>query len=309
MENYDVVVLGSINLDVIVNVDQYPQYGDTVFANAITMTPGGKGANQVITVAKQGKKVLCLGSVGNDMAGKQMLENLQSYHIDTNHIEISQEKGTGIFVAEIDEHGENTMAGTLGANLTIGADYIQKNLENVEAKVLLLQMETSRESILEAMKIAKEKGMFVILDPAPADGYFEEALQYADVITPNQQETEKISGIVVKDQESALKAAQAIEKLGVKNSIIKMGSKGNLVYQSGTSHFVPSLKVKAVNTVGAGDTFAGALASHYVETDDLIKSVEYGNIVAGMKVSRSGGQESIPTYEEVLNYIKSSKKE
>lgn len=303
MEKYDVVVLGSINLDVIVNLDKYPQYGETVFANTINMEPGGKGSNQAVTVAKQGKKLLFLGSVGNDSSGRQMLQNLEEYNIDTKHIYISDTKGTGTFVAEIDKYGENTMAGTLGANSSLTKEYIYDALKDVEAEVLLLQMETSHESILAAMKVAKEKGMFVILDPAPADGYFKEALQYADVITPNQQETENLTGIQVINQETALKAAKAIEELGVKNSIIKMGANGNLVYQNGKVDYIPALKVKAINSVGAGDTFAGALASSYVENKDLVQAVKYGNVAAGIKVSRAGGQESIPTSEEVLSYI------
>lgn len=157
------------------------------------------------------------------------------------------------------------------------------------------------------MKTAKEKGMFVILDPAPADGFFMEALKYADLVTPNQQETERLTGIKVIDQNTALKAAKAIEDLGVKNSIIKMGSNGNLVYQSGKVDFVPSLKVKAVNTVGAGDTFAGALASAYIEMQDLVELVKYSNVAAGIKVSREGGQDEIPTYNEVALYLESLK--
>lgn len=304
MEKFDVVVLGSINLDIMVTVDKYPQYGETVFANTIQMIPGGKGANQAVAVAKQNKKLLFLGAVGNDGAGKQMLDNLQENGIDTHYISVDKEHGTGTFIPIVDNYGENTMMGTLGANSSLSAEYINDALEQVEAKVLLLQMETSRESILAAMQKAKEKGMYVILDPAPADGFFKEALQYADVITPNQQETEVITGIPVTDQDSALKAAKALEALGVKNSIVKMGSGGNLIYQEGKVDFVPSLKVKALNTVGAGDTFAGVLASAYVETGDLVEAAKYGNIAAGIKVSKEGGQQSIPTDEEVKAYYK-----
>lgn len=307
MEKYDVVVLGSINLDVIVDVDKYPKYGDTVFSNSVKMLPGGKGSNQAVAVAKQGKKLLFLGAVGNDSAGKQMLDNLKDKGVDTEHLQVTNESGTGTFVAFVDQHGENTMAGSLGANAKLDKEYIVNSLEDIEAKVLLLQMETSQESILAAMKTAKEKGMFVILDPAPADGFFMEALKYADLVTPNQQETERLTGIKVINQDTALEAAKAIEGLGVKNSIIKMGSNGNLVYQSGKVDFVPSLKVKAVNTIGAGDTFAGALASAYIETQDLVEAVKYGNVAAGIKVSREGGQDAIPTYNEVALYLESLK--
>ena len=232
-----------------------------------------------------------------------MLQNLQSYGVGTDKILLSEESGTGMYVIFVDGHGENTMAGSLGANLTIPLDYIQETMSKIEAKVLLLQMETSPEAIIKVMQLAKEKGMFVILDPAPAGAYFPEVLKYADVITPNQQETQMITGIHVDNQESALLAAKKIEELGVKNCIIKMGSKGNLVYQSGQTTYIPSIKVKALNTVGAGDTFAGALASQYVKTNDLVEAVKYANIAAGIKVSRNGGQEVIPTYQEVIDYM------
>lgn len=303
MNTYDVVVFGSINLDVVTHVKDYPHYGDSVLAKKIETIPGGKGANQAITVAKQGTQMLFISSVGKDSSGKQMLQNLQSYGVGTDKILLSEESGTGMYVIFVDEHGENTMAGSLGANLTIPLDYIQETMSKIEAKVLLLQMETSPEAIIKVMQLAKEKGMFVILDPAPAGAYFPEVLKYADVITPNQQETQMITGIHVDNQESALLAAKKIEELGVKNCIIKMGSKGNLVYQSGQTTYIPSIKVKALNTVGAGDTFAGALANQYVKTNDLVEAVKYANIAAGIKVSRNGGQEVIPTYQEVIDYM------
>lgn len=302
MEMFDVVVLGSINLDIMVTVDKYPQYGETVFANTIQMIPGGKGSNQAVAVAKQDKKLLFLGSVGNDNAGKQMLDNLRENGIDTSYILVDDKHGTGTFIPIVDNYGENTMLGTLGANASISAEYINHVFDQIDAKVLLLQMETSQESIITAMKRAKEKGMFIILDPAPADGFFKEVLEYADVITPNQQEIETITGIPVINQETALNAAKALDSMGVKSSIIKMGANGNLVYQQGEATFVPALKVKAVNTVGAGDTFAGVLASAYVETNDLVEAVKYGNIAAGIKVSRGGGQLSIPTDKEIKAY-------
>ncbi|MFR7590678.1 MAG: ribokinase [Longibaculum sp.] len=309
MNTYDVVVFGSINLDIVTHVKEYPSYGDSVLAQKIETIPGGKGANQAITVAKQGSQMLFISSVGKDSSGNQMIQNLESYGIQTDKILRSEKSSTRMYVIFVDENGENTMAGSLGANLTIPLDYIEETFSNIDAKVLLLQMETSPQAIIKTMQLAKEKGMFVILDPAPAGAYFPEVLKYADVITPNQQETEMITGIHVDSQESAIKAAKKIQELGVQNSIIKMGDKGNLVYQSGQITYVPALKVRALNTVGAGDTFAGALASEYVKTGDLVKAVEYANIAAGIKVSHNGGQEVIPTESQVRKYMEEMSKE
>ncbi|PZM50937.1 ribokinase, partial [Enterococcus faecium] len=152
---YDVVVLGSINMDVRVETNNYPEYSETVFANKIEMLPGGKGSNQAVSVAKQGKKLAFLGAVGQDSAGKQMLQNLENKGILTSYILQTNKAGTGTFVAIVDNSGENTMVGTMGANETLLKEDIREVFSDIEAKVLLLQMETSRESIIETMKIAK----------------------------------------------------------------------------------------------------------------------------------------------------------
>ncbi|WP_430507880.1 ribokinase [Rossellomorea marisflavi] len=299
---YDVITVGSINMDVIVESPQYPAYGDTVFANSIGMTPGGKGANQAVTAARLGKKTALIGAVGKDSAGTQLLKNLSSKGVDTSHILQVEEHGTGTFVAMIDETGENTMVGTKGANDHISEEDINSVFEQIDAKILLVQMETSQESIIASMKAAKSKGMYVILDPAPADGIFNEAFKYADLVVPNKQETERITGIQVHDQTSAHLAAEKIHELGVKDVIIKMAENGSLISQIGSITFVDAIAVKAVDTVGAGDCYAGALACAYLDTNDLVEAAKFASVAAGIKVSRSGGQDAIPTMEEVQAY-------
>ncbi|KRG15362.1 ribokinase [Virgibacillus soli] len=300
---YDIAVVGSINMDVIVDTPNYPEYGDTLFCDSIAMKPGGKGANQAVSVAKLGKKACLIGAVGNDSAGKQLIQNLNSKNVDTTHILQSEESGTGTFVAMIDSTGENTMVGTKGANDSLTSEDITKTFAQIDAKILLIQMETSRESIIAAMKAAKERNMYVVLDPAPADGIFDEAFKYADLITPNKQETKRITGIEVTDEASALEAAKKLNELGIKDVIVKMGEDGSLIYQNGQATIVDAIKVKAVDTVGAGDCFAGALASSYLDTNDLIESAKFASVAAGIKVSRHGGQEAIPTLKEVESYL------
>lgn len=297
--SFDVAVMGSINLDVKVLVEQYPNYAETSSAKSIEMLPGGKGSNQAVAIAKLGGNVAFVGAVGDDSAGKQMIDNLEKQNVDTTNIYRSTEEGTGTFVIMLDDKGENTMVGTLGANNTLKKEEVETVIESIDVPVLLLQMETSKESIDGALSKAKEKGMFIILDPAPANGYFEEALSYADCVTPNQQETEKITGIKVTNKEEALEAAKIISEKGAKSVIIKMGSNGNFIYKEGQTTFVEAHKVKAVDTVGAGDTFAGALALHYSKNENLVEAVKFANAAAAVKVSRLGGHEATPTIEEV----------
>ncbi|MEZ0118661.1 UNVERIFIED_ORG: ribokinase [Heyndrickxia coagulans] len=299
---FDVVVVGSINMDVVVNCETYPKYGNTEFCQSIKMLPGGKGANQAASAATLGKKVAMVGSVGNDSAGNQMLENLRSRGVDVTGVMKTDKAGTGTFIALVDRSGENTMVGTIGANEALTGQDIEKAFANLKAKILLIQMETSKESILAAMKLAKQRGMYVILDPAPAGGITPEAFRYADLVLPNSQETEAITGIKVTDKESALLAAQKIHELGIPNAIVKMGSKGSLVSQQGKITFVDSIQVQAVDTVGAGDCYAGAIADALIDTDDLVEAARFASVAAGIKVSRAGGQDAIPTLEEIKKY-------
>ncbi len=301
--SYDVIVLGSINLDVKTLVAKFPNYKDTASAKSIEMIPGGKGSNQAVAVSRLGGDIAFVGAVGQDSAGQQMIQNLESHGVETDFIKRSSSEGTGTFLVMLDEIGENTMIGTLGANDTLTKEDIDHAMDQLDAPVFLLQMETSKESITAALDKAKEKGMYIILDPAPANGYFEAALPYADCVTPNQQETEKITGIKVNNVDDAIEAAKIITGKGAKSVVIKMGANGNLVYQNGETEYIESHKVKSVDTVGAGDTFAGGLAVHYAKNKNLVEAVKFANKAAAIKVSRMGGQDAIPTVEELAQKI------
>lgn len=297
--HYDVIVLGSINLDVKALVTSYPRHGDTATARNITMLPGGKGSNQAVAAAKLGGKVAMLGAVGEDGAGKQMLDNLSDWGVDTQFVMRNGNEGTGTFIVQVDQTSENTMVGTLGANDTITAAEVDTALGQMEAPVLLMQLETSRESVLAALKAGRRKGMYVILDPAPADGFFPEALAYADCVTPNQQETERITGIHVTDKVEAVKAAKAIAGMGPKTVIVKLGADGSVVLHEGEIYEIDSVKVHALDSVCAGDVFAGALAVNYAQHGDFLKAVNFANKAAAIKVSRVGNHQVFPTLADM----------
>ncbi|WP_295727760.1 ribokinase [uncultured Bifidobacterium sp.] len=297
--HYDVIVLGSINLDVKALVASYPRHGDTATAKSITMLPGGKGSNQAVAAAKLGGKVAMLGAVGEDGAGRQMLDNLSDWSVDTQFVMRKGNEGTGTFIVQVDQTSENTMVGTLGANDTITAAEVDTALDQMEAPVLLMQLETSRESVLAALKAGRRKGMYIILDPAPADGFFPEALAYADCVTPNQQETERITGIHVTDKVEAVKAAKAIAGMGPKTVIAKLGAHGSVVLHEGEIYEIDSVKVHALDSVCAGDVFAGALAVNYAQHGDFLKAVNFANKAAAIKVSRVGNHQVFPTLADM----------
>ena len=303
----DIVVFGCINLDIIVKCDKFPINGTTAFCQNIAMMPGGKGNNQAVSAAHYGKKVRFIGCVGDDGPGKQLRQNLQKRHIDDTYLIIKPSVTTGSCVALLEPNGENTLLVNRGANFSFTQEDITQFSEAIEGKILLIQMETNKEPILAAMRIAKEKGLFVILDPAPVQGIAPECFAYADLIVPNSEETHHITGIMPTDEASALAAAKQIYAMGVKRIIIKMGAKGCLFYQNEQSVFIPALKVKAVDTVGAGDCFAGMLANYLIDKPgDLEGAIRFAQVVAGIKVSRFGGHDAIPSLAEVQAVINAS---
>lgn len=303
--NFDVIVMGSINMDMLVFVNNFPKFGENVVANGMEVLAGGKGSNQAVAVAKQDVKHAFLGAVGTDDFGNQMLEILDNKGVETKYIIRKENVPTGTAVGIVDQSGENTFMGILGANMAITEKDIQTSFAPLESKILLLQMETSKESVMTALKIAKEKGMYVILDPAPEGCFFEEALGYADLVTPNKQETEKITGIKIVNLEDAKKAARIIADTGVTNVIVKLGGEGSVLFESEKDAFtvIEAKKVTAINTVGAGDTFAGVLAAVLSkDKQDLVRAIKIATQASALKVSRPGGQDAIPTKEELSNY-------
>ena len=212
-----------------------------------------------------------IGAIGIDLYGETMIKSMKENRLNTSYIKRVRESSTGCAIITIDHTAENTMLVVKGANDDLTANDIQDAFAKINnSKVLLVQMEIPEEAVIESMIQARNKGMFVILDPAPADGITERALQYADLIVPNKQETKQLTGIEVSDLDSAHQAAEYFNRMGVKNSIIKMGDKGALVYESGKTEYIEAIRVTAVDTVGAGDSFAGALASALADGTDLV---------------------------------------
>ncbi|WP_026772201.1 ribokinase [Sediminibacillus sp. JSM 1682029] len=300
-----ITVVGSINIDIVAQTDRYPSRGETIFGKKIDYLSGGKGANQATSVAKLGKQVSMIGAVGNDFHGDKLVDTLKERKVNTEFIKRSQILATGTAIITIDQTAENTMLVLKSAN----DDLLPEDIESAFAKmahseVLLVQMEVPQETVIRAMELAKKRGMYVILDPAPAEGITVKALDYADVITPNRQETKHMIGIDVIDIETAVDAGRTFEKMGVKNSILKMADKGCVVYQNGKWEHLPSIPVTPLDTVGAGDSFAGALACAISDGYDLIEAAKFASIVGALKVTKLGAQSGIPTLEEVDAFCK-----
>ena len=298
-------VIGSINMDITVFLDTHPQYGETRFGNRVEITPGGKGANQAVACKKLGQEVHLVGCIGQDIFGSMIVSELEMSGIDTKSIIMSEKYKTGSAHITVDNTGENTMVVIRGANQDLCISDIEKNVRSLaKSSVLLVQMEISEEVAVYAMKKAKENGVYVILDPAPGDGYSKHVLRFADLVIPNLQETEFLTGIAIINDESAREASCILRSLGPSCGVIKMAERGSYIYSNDTGIRVNGIRVKAIDTVGAGDCFAGALATSITHME-LVDAVRYATFASALKVTRVGAQKGMPMSCEVDAFINS----
>lgn len=298
-----VVVLGSLNVDRILQMDRVPEPGETLALNNQDMAGGGKGANQAIAAARSGAQTSFIGRVGADENGKFMLQQLVNSGVTTDLVAVDEDAGTGQAFVMVEKSGENRILIYGGANAQLSAADVKKAQAQIAAADLMVaQLETPVETTQFAFQMAKELGVKTILNPAPAVAKLPaELLKNTDVMTPNETEVEILTGIAVTDEAAMLKAAQRLHDLGVATVIITLGSKG-VFYDDGVQHgIVPAFKVQAVDTTAAGDTFLGALSSELnPDLSNLKTAIEYGNKASSLAVQKMGAQPSIPTRKDIL---------
>ncbi|KAF0336285.1 ribokinase [Pediococcus acidilactici] len=298
-----VVVLGSLNVDRILQMDRVPEPGETLALNNQDKAGGGKGANQAIAAARSGAQTSFIGRVGADENGKFMLQQLVNSGVTTDLVAVDEDAGTGQAFVMVEKSGENRILIYGGANAQLSAADVKKAQAQIAAADLMVaQLETPVETTQFAFQMAKELGVKTILNPAPAVAKLPaELLKNTDVITPNETEVEILTGIAVTDEAAMLKAAQRLHDLGVATVIITLGNKG-VFYDDGAQHgIVPAFKVQTVDTTAAGDTFLGALSSELnPDLSNLKTAIEYGNKASSLAVQKMGAQPSIPTRKDIL---------
>ena len=296
----EICVVGSINMDIVTAVEDYPKSGQTIFGKKISNSAGGKGANQAISCSRQGKKVSLIGCLGNDFYGKTLIDNLKTNNVDTSTIKRNDSEHTGQTTIILDNQAENTIIYVEGANKALDEKYVLDTISTLtDCEILLVQMEVPPKTVLEVMRYARNNDIFVVLDPAPANAVTDEMLTYANLILPNIHETELLTGVKIVDEETARQAAKVFAEKGVSQGVLKLGKEGSYVFNEGEISYVEGIEVTAVDTVGAGDCFEGALASALIDKQDLITAVQFANIAAALKVTKHGAQEGIPTVEEI----------
>ena len=301
MKSSKIAVLGSTNTDMVITGRKIPVPGETVSGGKFLMNPGGKGANQAVAVARlSAKKGACtfIAKVGNDLFGRDTAARLKRDGI-VPRLVVDAEEPSGTALILVDSRGQNVISVALGANGTLSPADIEPFRKDIEgASALVMQLETPIETVEWAAKAAREKGVTVILNPAPAKKLPKSLYRLVDWITPNETEAEILTGVKVVDAQSAAKAAAVLKRRGVGHVVITMGSKG--VYCAECDRIFPCRKVKAVDCVAAGDTFNGAFAVALAEGKNCADAIAFAQKAAAISVTRHGAQSSVPFRREII---------
>lgn len=295
-----ILVIGSSNTDMVIKAPNLPSPGETVLGKNFLMNPGGKGANQAVTIARLGGNVSFICKTGNDIFGHQAQQLFEEEGIDISYMFSDVENPSGVALITVDDKAENCIVVASGANAYLSPADIKQAEEAIEeADILLMQLEIPIETVEYAAQKANGLGKKVILNPAPASFLSSELLHNLYMITPNETEAEIISGIKVTDEHSAFQAAEKIHRMGVPNVIITLGAKGCCVYSKGCRKLIPSFEVNAIDTTAAGDVFNGALTVALSEDYTLEEAARFACKASAISVSRIGAQQSVPYRAEI----------
>lgn len=298
------VVLGSINADHILNLDAFPSPGETVTGNHYQVAFGGKGANQAVAAGRSGADIDFIACVGSDDTGARVRQQLVQDKVDVAPVSVIEGESTGVALIFVNGEGENVIAIHAGANASLTPALVEAQHERIaKASALLMQLESPVESVLAAARIAQQNHTRVILNPAPARRLSDELLALVDIITPNETEAEKLTGIAVKNDDDAAKAAAALHAKGIGTVIITLGSRGVWASVNGEGQRIPGFKVKAIDTIAAGDTFNGALLTALLEEKPLAEAIRFAHAAAAIAVTRPGAQPSVPWRKEIDDFL------
>lgn len=299
----NVLVIGSINMDLVIKAEKFPESGETVMGCGFAEIPGGKGANQAIAASMAGAKVCMLGSVGNDRYGEILTKNLKKHGIDCSAV-IRKNCNSGIASITVAD-GENRIVINPGANNEITKEDIHRYAYLIEwADMVVFQLEIPQEVILEAMVIAKKKDTRIVLNCAPMQKIDPEILELTDIIIPNEHEASMLISSEMSSMEMQEEAVRNICRKGISQTIITLGSKGCIYNYGSDVKRYPAYKVNAVDTTAAGDTFIGAFCAKYTGDDSLSDAIQYGTAASAIAVGRFGASVSIPHKNEISEFIK-----
>jgi len=297
-----IVVVGSSNTDMVMQVREFPRPGETIMGCGFLQNQGGKGANQAVACARLGADTSFVGKLGCDLLAQNTISLLRQEGIDVSHLTQTSESPSGTAFIMVDSHGENSIIVNSGANACLTeADINSATPLIARASVVLMQLESPVPVLTHAARVAKKNGAIVVLNPAPAPSspLPDELLKHVDILIPNQTETERLSGVTVKDDETLLQAIHRLQEMGVGQVVVTLGSRGAMTVINGQPLMVSGIKVEAVDTTAAGDTFCGALCVRLSLGSSIEEAMRFACKAASLTVTRMGAQQSIPYLSEI----------
>lgn len=300
----NILVIGSINMDVVTPIAQLPAPGQTLMAGDVLLIPGGKGANAAVAAARLGGKVRMVGCVGSDTFGKTLRDHLQQENIDVTHVEMIANAASGTAVILLDEHtGQNSILVSAGSNARLDAPTDSAIYQG--AAVLMLQLETPLKCNVQAAQRAKQAGVCVMLDPAPAMVDLpDELLACCDILLPNETELATLTGLPCTTMDEITSAAKALLKRGGSHVVVTLGERGAMhISSDGSCKHFAAKAIKPVDTTAAGDTFAGALAVQLGMHVSLAEAIPFALAAGSLACMTLGAQTSIPTAAQVRAFM------
>lgn len=311
MKKPAILVVGSMNMDMTISgAPKIAQYGESVFCKSYLESPGGKGANQAVAASRLGGEVSMVGRVGNDRNGKILLENLEKNGVQIDGVFLDAETQTGMADILVDaQTGKYTCYVVLGGNDRITAQQVESALNRTNYDMVLMQLEMPLETVYRTYELASQKGVPVFLDAGPAMKIDLERLKGIFVLSPNEAETEALTGVLPDSLNTAEKAAEILYQHAMPQYVLlKLGSRGALLYDGKDAEWIPCFnELKAVDSTAAGDTFGAAFAVRHCMGYGVREAVRYAHAAAGICVSRRGAQASIPDFYEVEAFLKGRK--
>jgi ribokinase len=300
-----IVVIGSSNTDMVIELERIPRPGETVLGGRFSIAAGGKGANQAVAAARAGGEVTFVARVGRDIFGEKALAGFIEDGIDVKYVSRDPAAPSGVALIFVAKDGENSIAVAGGANGRLSPMEVKRAGAAIgRASAVVMQLESPLETIQAAAQVAALANVPVILNPAPARALPTALLKSVSILTPNETEAELLTGVKVRDAVSAARAAGKLRSRGVKTVIVTLGARGAFLATDGIDELVPGFRVKALDTTAAGDVFNGALAVALGEGRNLIQAVRFANAAAAISVTRLGAQPSAPGRAEIDRLVK-----
>ncbi len=298
-----ILVVGSINMDLVLRMDRVPLPGESFIGREYRHVPGGKGANQAVAAARLGAEVTFVGRVGDDAHGQKLKTQLAAQGISTDLLVTDSGSQTGLAVILLEESGRNRIVVYPGANMEIRPEDLAAAFRRTYDAVMLV-LEIPLPMVVEVCRLARANGIPAILDAGPARAFDLTQVRGLEILTPNETETSALTDLPCGTPEEASKAARALaEKSDARYVVLKMGEEGSLLHADGRDEIFPAHRVSAVDTTAAGDAFTAAMAVEYVRSGDIARAIRYATAAGALAVTRLGAQPSLPTADEVRQFI------